>query len=97
MSNLLIAYFPQAKEKITQDGYILKVAGETIEKEFDEMGDSRTTDDYDLDVTKLPVGEGIYCWEGKLGEPHHIAEARPFIGKWRPATVYDLIQAGLIK
>lgn len=97
MRNSIIVYFPKNERLITQDGYVLKVQGEDVEQEFAEMGGSRTTDDYNIDVELLPQKEGIYIWEGELGDMDHEFDTRPFIGKWRPATADDLLRAGLIK
>ena len=97
MRNSMIVYFSKAERLITPDGYILKVHREEIEQEFAEMGKSRTTDEYNIDVDQLPHGEGIYIWEGELGDMNHEFDTRLFVGKWRPATADDLLRAGLIK
>lgn len=97
MRNSMIVFFPKNEKGITQDGYILKVRGEEIEQEFAEMGGSRTTDDYNIDVDLLPQDEGIFVWEGELGAMDHEFDTRPLNGTWKKAQAYDLIQAGLIK
>lgn len=97
MRNSMIVYFPKNERLITQDGYVLKVQGEDIEQEFAEMGRSRTTDDYNIDVELFPREEGIYIWEGELDDANHEFDTRQFIGKWRPAAADDLFRAGLIK
>lgn len=92
----MIVYFPKNPPRVTQDGYILSIRGKDIEQEFAEIGQSRTTDDYNIDVDTLPIGPGIFVWEGELDMPSHEFETRPFNGKWRPAQAHDLQLAGLI-
>jgi hypothetical protein len=93
-----IVFFPKSDRLITQDGYILTVKGEAIEKEFAEMGGSTSTDEYDFNIDEFPKTKqaGIYVWEGTVGEVDVEWDIRPLRGKWRPAQAHDLQLAGLI-
>ena len=97
MSEKLIVFFHDANDRFgLEDGFVLHARGE----HFEEIADRHEgfAAQYPIQET-VPGGARIMIWEGERHRDcQWDSDDDPFYrGAWRPATMDDLIKAGLLE
>lgn len=97
MTEKLIVFFHDANDRFgLEDGFVLHARGE----HFEEIADRHEgfAAQYPIQET-VPGGARIMVWEGERcpGDKWDVDDDPVYRGTWRPATMADLVDAGMLE